>query len=177
MLAILALYVILWPLSSVLLHDVRAAPKAARERDLQGTPSEQAEPDVALGSGFWLLIAASLVSGSANFVGGLGRSIVMDRLAFSAIALAGTAAISAALNMPLVPLAGRLSDRWGRKRFVAASFVIGAAGLVVLSVSTALWHFAVASLLLSLAVGLSGSIGSAWLNDLVPRGRRSNTWE
>jgi MFS family permease len=117
-----------------------------------------------------LLIAASLLGGCANFVGVLGRSIAMDHLAFSATALASTAALSAGINMPLVPLAGRLSDRFGRKRFVAAGYLLGVAGLVMLLFSNALWQFLLASVLLALAVGTSGSIGSAWLTDLVPRG-------
>jgi len=169
MLTGLALYVVLWPLSSLLLQEAPAHREAARTEGPGGARPELAEPKGALGPAFWLLIAASLLGGCANFVGVLGRSIEMNRLAFSAIALAGTAAVSAALTMPLVPLAGRLSDRLGRKRFVAASYALGASGLVVLLFSRSLWQFWIASVLISLATGLSGSIGSAWLTDLVPQ--------
>jgi len=165
MLAGLALYVALWPLSSLLLDEVRTPRSGATPE----TPQAEARDGAALGRGYWLLIAATFLSGCANFVAVLGRSITMDRLAFSATALAGSVAISSALTMPLVPLGSRLSDRLGRRRFLTASYLLGAAGLAILLFSTALWHFGTASFLLSLAMGLSSSVGAAWITDLVPR--------
>lgn len=165
MLAGLALFVALWPLSSLLLREVRT-PRGQAQPE---TPDAPAQARVALGRGFWLLIGASLASACANFVAVLGRSIEMDGLAFPAIAIAGTAAISAAVTMPLTVWLARLSDVLGRKRFLVAGCLLGAAGLVALLFSTALWHFVAASVLLSLAVSLISSVGSAWITDLVPR--------
>jgi MFS family permease len=165
MLAGLALFVTLWPLSSLLLREVRA-PRRPEQTEIPDAP---APARAALGRGFWLLLGASLASGCANFVAVLGRSIEMNGLAFPALAIAGIAALSAAITMPLTAGMARLSDRLGRKRFLVAGGLLGVAGLAVLLFSTALWQFGAASVLLSLAVSLVGSVGSAWITDLVPR--------
>ena len=77
------------------------------------------------------------------------------------------------LGLPLAPLVGRLSDRYGRVLVTSAGFAIGGTGLAILSIATTipllllglLFAFIAAT---ALAVGLAATAG-----DLAPRDRRS----
>jgi len=122
-----------------------------------------------LGGGFALLLLASLVATIANFVSVLGRSLAMKDLGFVAAAISGAAAVSGAVALPLPPLMGWLSDRVGRKRFLALCYLAGAVGLSVLAASVSLWHFWVAASLLRVTFSVNNAVGSALVTDLVPQ--------
>ncbi len=92
----------------------------------------------------------------------------MNGLGFSALALASTNAASNALAMPLPMLLGSLSDRTGRKRYLVAGYVLGVAALAILSGSSLLWQFMIASVLVVVPLRTSG-LGLALVTDLVPR--------
>jgi MFS family permease len=49
------------------------------------------------------------------------------------------------------------------------SYLISAAGLVLLSFSSALWHFWVAVALTGLSFSIGSTVGQALANDLIPR--------
>lgn len=121
-----------------------------------------------LGRSFHLLIVASLGAAVASFVFFLGRSFAMAEQGFSSAALSSAGAIGGVMALPFPLLVGWLSDRLGRKRFVALSFLSVTAGLVALYASTCLWHFWVASMLFTLSF-ISGPVGSALVIDLVPQ--------
>jgi MFS family permease len=176
MYAILALIGLLGPLVWLLWEERAVAP-------LRDPKTATTGKGAGLGKSFYLLFAASLGGEVAGFVFFVGRSFVMTDLGFDAGALTTAGAIGAALALPVPLLAGWLSDRLGRKRFIAISFLATTAALLALSVSTALWHFGAASMLYFLSFA-GGPAASALVADLVPReslGRglaiyNANTW-
>jgi MFS family permease len=92
----------------------------------------------------------------------------MTDLGFGAGALTTAGAIGGVLALPIPLLAGWLSDRLGRKRFIAFSCLATTVALLALSAATALWHFWAASMLYFLSYA-GGPVGSALMADLVPR--------
>jgi DHA1 family multidrug resistance protein-like MFS transporter len=161
MFATLALLLLL-PLAGLLLPD-----KPVRHRRPDRTADAGARPG--LGGSFHLLYAASLGAMITYYVSLLGRSLAMDELGFSATAIAGTTALGGAITLPLPPLVGSLSDRLGRKRFLSLSYMAGAAGLALLSLSASLWHFWLVIFLVSVLASVSRAVGNALVADLVPR--------
>jgi MFS family permease len=159
MYTILALFGLLAPLTGLLWEEpgMAPAPKTAA-----------AGKGAGLGRGFYLLFAASLGGAVAGFVFFVGRSFVMTDLGFDAGALTTAGAIGGTLALPVPLLAGWLSDRLGRKRFMAFSFLATTAALLTLSASTALWHFWVASMLYFISCA-GGPAANALVTDLVPR--------
>jgi predicted MFS family arabinose efflux permease len=161
MYTILALVSLLGPLSGLLWEERGEAPAPSPKAAAAGKGA-------GLGTGFYLLFAANLGGTVAGFVFFLGRSFVMTDLGFGASALTTAGAIGGALALPIPLLAGWLSDRLGRKRFMAFSFLTTTAALFALSASTALWQFWAASLLYTLSFA-GGPAGTALVADLVSR--------
>jgi MFS family permease len=161
MYTILAALSLLGPLAGLLWEERETAPAPSPETDGAGK-------GVGLGKSFYLLFAASLVGAVAVFVFFLGRTFVMTNLGFNAGALTTTASIGCALALPVPLLAGWLSDRLGRRRFMAFSYLVTTAALLALQASTALWHFRAASMLYALSY-VGGPVASALVTDLVPR--------
>jgi MFS family permease len=162
MFAAFSLLLVFLPLATLLLQDKPAAQPEADEQTA-------ASPKPGLGAGFYLLSAASLAAYIAYFTSILGRSLAMDSLGFSATAIASTAAVGGAIALPLAPVAGWLSDRLGRKPFLALAYLAGAAGLLLLALSSSLWHFWVAFSLLRVQGTVNTPVGNAFVTDLVPR--------
>ncbi len=120
-----------------------------------------------LGRGFYLVVAASLLIGMAGFGGGLGRSIVMDQLGFSATAISLAAAVGAAIGLPIPLVMGWLSDRIGRKRLLVGCLTAGLTGLLGLAFAGSAWSFWGASVLLALLFSASPLL-QALATDLLP---------
>jgi MFS family permease len=161
MYTIMALLGLLGPLAGLLWKERGGAPAP--------NPTTAATGEgTGLGKSFYLLFAASLGGSVASFVFFVGRSFVMTDLGFDPGALTTAASIGCALALPVPLLAGWLSDRLGRRRFMAFSFLATTAALFTLSASTALWHFWAASLFNYLWCS-GGSVANALVTDLVPR--------
>jgi len=161
MYAVLSLIGILGPLAGLLWTERRAATS-------RSTETAPARKEAGLGRSFHLLFVASLGAAVASFVFFLGRSFVMADLGFDAAALSSAGVIGGVVALPVPLMAGWLSDRLGRERFVAFSFLATTMGLLALCASTALWHFWAASMLFTLSF-VGGPVGSALVTDLVPR--------
>jgi MFS family permease len=157
----LALFGLLGPLSGLLWKEREAAPAPSPKTAAGGKGA-------GLGKSFYLLFAAGLVGSVASFVFFVGRTFAMTGLGFGAGVLTTAAAIGCALVLPVPLLAGWLSDRLGRKRFMALGILSTTAALLVLSASTALWHFWAASVL-SCLWSAGAPVASALVTDLVPR--------
>ncbi|MEP7290926.1 MAG: MFS transporter [Chloroflexota bacterium] len=120
-----------------------------------------------LGGAFYLLLFATFIAFACGFIATLGRPLQMDQLGFSPGAISGVVAIGGAISLPFPLLLGWLSDRIDRYRLVALCFLIGAVGLIAMAMSSSLWHFGIATILLS-GVGVSIGISQALVIDLVP---------
>jgi MFS family permease len=162
MFAALGLVCGFWPLMGLLVEDKAVAPVPP------GTPAS-ARQRPGLGCGLYLLLLGGTVAVSAGFVRVLGTSLAMEELGFSAAAISSTGAVGGAVVLPLLPLVGWLSDRLGRRRFLALSYLGGTVGLLVLAVSVSLWHFWVAACLVSVLFNVYNSLAPALVTDLVPQ--------
>lgn len=162
MFATLALFLVLWPASALLIGPGADVPTRADE---VGATRERTR----LGRSYGLLFAASLVSSVPGFVSILGRSMSMNALGMTATAISSTGAIGSAAGLPLPLLAGRWSDRVGRTRFLLLTYLASTVGLVLLAVSTSLWHFWVAVVVSTVSVNVASAVAPALVADLVPR--------
>ena len=157
---VLGLLWFLCPLVGLAVQDV-TTPAAVK-------PPRAAESGV-LGAGFLLFLACALLASVGSFIGGLGRSLVMGDLHFSATDITSTVAISGLVTLPFTVLLGVLSDILGRLRFLALCYLAGLLGLVVYSTATSLTGFYVASALTAFLAYVATGLGSALVVDLVDR--------
>lgn len=133
---------------------VRSAPASERSR-----PS--------LGQNFSLLLVAALLSALAMSVGRLGGPLSMKALDFSPSAVASAVTVSGLVALPVVLAIGALADRFGYRRFLLLSYLLATAGVLTLSVATALWHFWLATTLTFVAWCASRSISSACATEVL----------
>src|SRR5262249_8450316 len=126
------------PIVSLFLEDKPPAQRHVR--------SAAAQPGVALGLAFYLLIIAStLVNASASFPN-LGRPLIMDKKGLDSESISSVITVGSAVGLPVPILIGWLSDRIGRNRLIILSYLAAAISVAVLTVSTSLWHFWAAAL-------------------------------
>lgn len=159
MFSILAAFCMLGPLAALLIQDkyLQQVERAGDFSTLRNFPG-----------GYYFLVTASLVSGAAMFNAVLVRSLEMDTLDFSTAAITGAAAVGSIASIPLQPLIGRLSDKSGRFPYLVLGYSAGVLGVIVMGFSQQIWQFWLASVLLTLLISISTSVGSALVTDLVP---------
>lgn len=158
---VLAGFLLLWPLCAFLLE----------EKEDKKTHPDADIPEKAgtLGKSYSLLFSASILTSITGFIIVLVRSFAMSDLGFGPLEISSTGAIGGLISMPLPLLMGWLSDRMDRKTFLVLGYLSAFAALVLLAFSSAIWHFWVVFILQGIAMGSNGSIGNAWVTDLVPR--------
>lgn len=120
-----------------------------------------------LGVTFYTLGLISLLAAVAVNVGRFGTTVSMQALDFSADAVASTAAISGLVTMPIVLSIGALSDRLGRKQFLALGYLLSAVAVAVLLTAVHLWQFWLAATLVLVSRSVSDSVSAALAADLL----------
>ncbi len=78
--------------------------------------------------------------------------------------------VIAVMQLILTPLAGRFSDRLGRKTLIVPGGLIAALGLIMFVHSSNYWLFLLSAALLGVGRGFSGPIPTAYVADIAPRG-------
>ncbi len=147
------------PAAGLLIRDVVVPPRSPRTRGKA--------------AGLWtfafsLLLMCGILGAFGSFIGGFGRSLVMQA-GFSNAEITSTVAVSGLATLPFPVLMGYLSDRFGRVRFLSLCWLLGVGGLLVYSVATLLWQFWAASALVAFVSYVSMGVGSALVVDLVDR--------
>lgn len=117
---------------------------------------------------FVIMFLASVAAFATGGMYSLSRSLGMTQSGFDAAALSSTVAVGGLITLPFPMVLGLLSDRIGRRPLLALCYTAGAASLLLLMVSTQLWHFWAASAFHAV-LNASLGIGSATVTDLVPR--------
>ena len=79
------------------------------------------------------------------------------------------AIIAVAIALVVYP-AGVLSDRWGRKKLVVASGLLGAVGAALLVTANSLTLVLVDGAIIGVSIGIFLSVNWAWGADLIPAG-------
>jgi MFS family permease len=98
-----------------------------------------------------------------------------ERLQLSAGQVGLALTLVAIMQLILTPLAGRLSDRLGRKILIVPGGILTALGLVVFLLAEGYTFFLVSGLLLGFGRGLGGPVPTAYVADIAPQGNYENT--
>lgn len=158
---VLAVFLLLWPLSALLLEE-KVETKSQHE---EATP-RKSEP---LGRSYYLLFTANIMISVTGFFFVLIRSFAMNDLGFGPLGISSAGAVGGLISMPLPVLMGWLSDRIDRKIFLIFGYLLGLAALILLAFSNTLWLFWLVSILQGISAGSGSSIGNAWVTDLIHR--------
>ena len=156
-----SIFCMLWPLATLFAEDKKVSKESKAVEKVSANSRWMTV-------GLSLLLLASLIATIAVFVNILGRSLTMNNLKFSATAIASTGAVGGAIALPLPVLLGWLSDCIGRKPLMMLCYLAGLLSMLILSISTSLWHFWVSASLITLLFDVNRGIGSAFVTDLVP---------
>jgi DHA1 family bicyclomycin/chloramphenicol resistance-like MFS transporter len=138
------------------------------KKSLQHGEKAENSPQSSFGSTFYLLLAANLTASIAMFVSNLGRPLSMNALDFDATAISSVIAVGSAITLPIPAIIGWISDRVGRRGLIAVCYLLGAFGMVLLMLSTSLWHFWLSSVLMTF-INASNGLTSALVADIIPR--------
>jgi len=157
----LAFIALLWPVIGLFLKDKTGS----ANRHLSGCQKTGGRH---LGGALLLLFLASTLAWVAKYDARLGTSLKMTELGFISAAISNTEAVGGAVSLVLLPLIGWFSNRVSPRRLLAFCFLVGAVGLVILSVSVSYWHFLLASSLVVLVLLSCNAVGPALVADLVP---------
>jgi MFS family permease len=116
-----------------------------------------------------LLLLAQVLFSATNGPASIGKSLSMSALHFAKSAITLTMAVGGLVSLGIPLLAGRLSDRIGRRWVLIGSFLVTSASLVLLAFSRSLWQFCAFAALNSV-FGVSLAVGPAYVVDVDPQG-------
>jgi MFS family permease len=81
----------------------------------------------------------------------------------------------AIMQFILVLVAGRLSDRFGRKKLIVPGNLIAVLGLVMFALSPSYFLYLMSAVILGIGRGVGGAIPTAYAADIAPPGNYENT--
>ena len=111
--------------------------------------------------GIWLMIILGLMFGTLNVLGPLR----LDALGAGTAAIAGCFLAASALEAVVAPVAGRISDRRGRRAPAIVGLAASAVVMVLLPWPDAAWQLAVLIVLAAPAIGILWSPAIATMSD------------
>jgi MFS family permease len=161
MFALLALVYAVWPL--VGLWKVQDKPAA-----ITAKPGAKKLAGIRLSRSYPLLLLAVLLSAMTVSVVRIGLSLSMAAGQFSPASIAGVNVVGGLATIPVVLGFGALSDRLGRKLFLAVGYLLAAFSGVSLVTASQLWHFWIVAAAVLIARSISGSLASALATDILP---------
>jgi MFS family permease len=144
--------------------NIRAPNPAAQKSEEEKAPTIGSR----LQGRFYLLFLANLIAFVAQFVGVLGRQLVMDGLGFSITAISVTLAISGLCVTPMTLVVGWFSDRTNRLILLALTYVLTAFGLFIMIDAHDAFRFGLSAALIT-SVNAGIVIGLAHITDTFPR--------
>jgi MFS family permease len=161
MFAAVAVVYAVWPLIGLLKLKDRSISKVEKVR--QGSSAT-----APLGSAFSLLLSSALLSAVTISVIRLGLPLSMKVNQFSAASIAGTNVFGGLITIPVVLWFGALSDRIGRRIFLAFGYLMAALGGLILIGANQLWHFWIVTAMMLIARTVIGSLSSTLATDILP---------
>jgi MFS family permease len=140
-----------------------ASPAAGRARQAQAAPAAGGYQ-----AAFYMLVGAAVLSAVGIGMAQLGRSLVMQANGFAASAVAGTATLAGLAAMPASWGLGVLSDRLGRSRLLALTYLLAGIGAAMMVSAGQWWQFAAATAMATIAQASARGLASALAADLLP---------
>ncbi len=136
------------------------------QKQIISTQTPAAAPKAPLGRTFYFMFLAAIFAQVPTFIAALGRPLLMDKMHFDPAEISGVVAVGGLVTLPVPFIIGSLSDRFGRFRLIAVSYVMAGVSMVILVGATALWQFWLTAILFSIT-GSANIVGYALVGDLV----------
>jgi len=119
------------------------------------------------------LLIATLLSASTVYLARLATSYAMHNTGLSDSAISSTSAVGGLTTIPLAYIVGAMSDRFGRRLFLIAGYLVGGLGAMILASAGQLWQFWTATALVFASLAVAGAVAPAMAADLLPVDVRS----
>jgi MFS family permease len=161
MFVLLGLVYAIWPLVGLWKLQDKPAIKEAKNQAAQPA-------GINSGRGYQWLLLAVLLSAMTVSVVRMGLSISMKAIDFSPAAISGANVVGGLVTIPLVLGLGALSDRLGRRLFLALGYLLAAFASVSLVMAEQLWHFWIVAAAVLVARTIGMSLASALATDILP---------
>jgi MFS family permease len=161
MFSLLGVVYAIWPLVGLWKVQDKLATKAAK-------PEASRFTSLRLSRGYHLLLLTVLLSALTVSVVRMGLSVSMKAIHFSPAAIAGANVVGGLVTLPVVLGLGALSDRLGRRMFLALGYTLAALSSLSLVMAEQLWHFWIVAAAVLVARTIGGSLASALATDILP---------
>ena len=161
MFTLLSMVYAVWPLVGVLKVQDKPVSKVIR-------PNAAKLAHIRLNRSYAMLLLAVLFSAMTVSVVRIGLSLSMVAINFSPAAIAGVNVVGGLVTIPVVLGFGVLSDRLGRRLFLASGYFLAAFSAISLVAASQLWQFWIVAAAVLIARSISGSLASALATDILP---------